>query len=183
MLYDFSLTEVELLLNWQSLIECAFLNKILPLLTALGNYSLLWLTVAATMLFFPAYRRCSLAIFLAIIFCFLLGNLCLKPLIDRPRPFEINTGVFLLINAPTDASFPSGHSLHAFAAATVVFCANHKLGATALFVAFLIAFSRFYLLVHYPTDILAGIALGAFLGLTAWKISRILISKLGINCE
>jgi len=179
---DFSLVEVELLLDWQAVLDCAFLDKLTPYLTALGNYSLLWLAVAALMCFFPAYRRCSLAIIFSVVFCLLVGNLCLKPLIDRPRPFEIDSGIFLLINAPSDASFPSAHSLHSVAAATVIFCANRKMGAAALAVALLIAFSRFYLLVHYPTDILAGIALGFCLGLAAWKSSNVIMHKLRKIC-
>ena len=182
MLYNFSITEAKLLIDWQSAVDCAFLDKVLPLLTVLGNYSLLWLAVAAIMLFFPAYRRCSLAIFLALLFCLLAGSLCLKPLIDRPRPFEVESTILLLISAPADASFPSGHTMHSVAAATVIFCTNRRLGIAALIVALLIAFSRFYLLVHYPTDILAGMALGFCLGLAAWKSSCVIIHKLGKPC-
>ena len=72
----------------------------------------------------------------------------------------MNTAIQLLIASPTDFSFPSGHTMSSFAAASVIFHANTNMGIMAFVFASLIAFSRLYLYVHYPTDVLAGIVLG-----------------------
>ena len=70
----------------------------------------------------------------------------------------------LLIQAPIGYSFPSGHTLLGFTAATVLFLRDKRLGIAAGIVALLIAFSRLYLNVHYATDVAAGILLGIFCG-------------------
>jgi undecaprenyl-diphosphatase len=66
----------------------------------------------------------------------------------------------LLIEAPTDYSFPSGHTIASFEAATVLLIRHKKWGIMAMVLAVLIAFSRLYLYVHYPTDVLSSIVLG-----------------------
>ena len=102
----------------------------------------------------------------------LIGSAVLKPLIGRIRPFEANGFKNLLISAPKDYSFPSGHTAASFAAALVLFHRSRKLGAAAWITALLIAFSRLYLYVHYPTDVLAGClsgAAGIWLGTFLWK--------------
>ena len=99
--------------------------------------------------------------------CFLLGaalildgifcNLLLKNLVRRIRPCDINDAIRLLIPYPSDYSFPSGHTAVSFAAASALYFAGEKyLWKAALVLAAFIAFSRMYLYVHYPTDILGG---------------------------
>ena len=95
----------------------------------------------------------------------LIGNLALKNLIARSRPCWINTGVSMLVSVPTDYSFPSGHTLHCFIAATVLMYYDRRLGIPALVMAVLVGFSRLYLYVHFPTDVLAGAALGVGIGI------------------
>lgn len=80
----------------------------------------------------------------------------LKNLIQRPRPFTLLPGVSLLIPPPGSSSFPSGHTGSSFACAAAIFLLNRKWGVPALALAALIAFSRLYLSVHYPTDLLCG---------------------------
>ncbi|MBR2592400.1 MAG: phosphatase PAP2 family protein [Oscillospiraceae bacterium] len=91
---------------------------------------------------------------------FVIGNLCLKNLIRRARPCWIDGTVQARIPDPSDYSFPSGHTLSSFIAAFTVFRTNKKCGIPALVLASLIAFSRLYLFVHFPTDVIAGILLG-----------------------
>jgi undecaprenyl-diphosphatase len=98
----------------------------------------------------------------SLLLCFLLGNLLLKPLVGRIRPCDIHSSIPLLIARPTDYSFPSGHTMSSFAAANIIFHANVELGIAAYILALLIAFSRLYLYVHYPSDVLAGMILGLF---------------------
>ena len=95
----------------------------------------------------------------------LAGNLTLKPLIARPRPCWLDESVQLLIANPTDYSFPSGHTLSSVIGATVLTKANRKFGFAAIPLAALIAFSRLYLYVPFPTDILGAAVLGMAIGL------------------
>ena len=96
----------------------------------------------------------------ALILGFIIGNIVLKNVIGRIRPYDVNTDFALLIHTLKDYSFPSGHTLCSFEGAVCIFTHNKKWGVSALFLASLIAFSRLYLYVHYPTDVLAGIILG-----------------------
>ena len=91
----------------------------------------------------------------------LIGEVTIKNIVCRPRPFqELSRDIQLLIPPPSGWSFPSGHSCASFAAATAIFLRDKRWGTGALLLAALIAFSRVFLFVHYPTDVLAGSALG-----------------------
>ena len=89
-----------------------------------------------------------------------IGNLILKNLIARDRPCWIDSQVVLLIENPKDYSFPSGHTLVSFEGAVSILLKNKRWGIAALVLACLIACSRLYLFVHFPTDVLFGAALG-----------------------
>lgn len=141
-----------------------FLDFIMPLITKLGTGGMIWIVVALAFLKSKQYRTDGLILIGSLLLCVLLGNIILKPLIGRIRPCDINTAIPLLIARPTDFSFPSGHTLSSFAAASVIFHANTGMGIAAIVLASLIAFSRLYLYVHYPSDILAGMILGIFIG-------------------
>ena len=101
----------------------------------------------------------------------------IKPLVGRIRPYDINTAVGLLIPRPTDFSFPSGHTGASFAAAAALEDSNYRLRIPAWVLAVLIAFSRLYLYVHYPTDVLAGAMLGILTGWTATEMVRLFGKK------
>ena len=107
----------------------------------------------------------------------LLGEIALKNIICRPRPFQDMPGIPLLIPPPSGYSFPSGHSCASFAAATIIFLKDRRPGAAALALAALIAFSRVFLFVHYPTDVLAGSLLGVLCALAAAYGYRRLFQK------
>ena len=95
----------------------------------------------------------------------------MKPLFARMRPFDVNNAVRLLIPGPGDFSFPSGHTAASFASvAALYFAGERKLWKPALLLAVMIAFSRLYLYVHYPTDILGGVAVGVIAGYTGCRI-------------
>ena len=89
----------------------------------------------------------------------------------RIRPYECYSCIDILINAPKDYSFPSGHTTISFAAAVPVFLRNKKWGIATLVMASLIAFSRLYLYVHYPSDILGGMVLGIIVGVITYRLA------------
>ena len=99
----------------------------------------------------------------------LIGNVVLKNLVMRDRPCWIDESVRLLIQNPKDFSFPSGHTLASFETAVSIFLYNRKWGVPVIVLASVIALSRLYLFVHFPTDVLSGMALGIFIG---WYVHR-----------
>lgn len=160
------------ILHWiHENLSCGFLDIIMPAVTALGEYGLLWIAAAAVMLFFRKYRVTSAAIAGALLGCLVVGNIALKHIVARSRPCWLETDVPMLIAIPRDFSFPSGHTTTSFAAAVVIFHYNKRLGIPALIIAALIAFSRLYLFVHFPTDVLAGAAIGCAIGIAAFVIA------------
>ena len=110
---------------------------------------------------------------LTMLVCLIFGNGVIKNLVARPRPFQAFDGeIVLLIPPPGEYSFPSGHTLHSFAAAVTIFLHNKKAGAAALLLAALIAFSRLYFFVHFPTDVLAGMVLGTLAALLVYALAK-----------
>lgn len=157
-----------MILDWiQQNLKCETLDRIMSAITHFGDKGILWLITAIIMLFLKKYRKCGITMLLALLSGIIIGNHLLKNLIERSRPCWINTSVDILINVPKDYSFPSGHTLSGFIAVTILMYYDKRIGLPALLIATLIAFSRLYLYVHFPTDILAGIILGIVLGYTA----------------
>lgn len=137
-----------------------WLNALMIFFSAMGNGGIVWIVTSVVLALIPRTRKCGFAMMASMALTFLFGNLLLKNLIARPRPFFVDESVALLIPRPSEYSFPSGHTANSFAAAVVIFSHYRKAGIGALLVAAVIAFSRMYLFVHYPTDILGGLALG-----------------------
>ena len=150
---------------------CPALNIIMPAITHLGDGGILWILLALVLLCLPKYRKTGFAMGCALLMGLLICNLCLKPVIGRMRPFDYQLlhgrVIPLLIEAPKDFSFPSGHTIASFEAATALLIRHRKLGIAAMVLAGLIAFSRLYLYVHYPTDVLTSIVLGVGIGILA----------------
>lgn len=149
-------------------LRCAFLDQLMPLITFLGNGGILWIILAVVCMLIPKYRKAGFSMAIALIMGLLICNVSLKPLFARIRPYDFQLQNFgksipLLIAAPHDYSFPSGHTIASFEAAVALLIRDRKLGIAAMVLAVLIAFSRLYLYVHYPTDVLASVALGTFL--------------------
>jgi len=150
-------------------LRCGFLDAVMPVITLLGDAGIFWIAIAVVLLFIPKYRRVGLGMGAALIIGLLVCNVTMKPLFARPRPYDYQLLHFgkeiqLLIEAQHDFSFPSGHTLASFEAATVLAIHNKKLGIPALVLACLIAFSRLYLYVHYPTDVLFSVVMGIGFG-------------------
>lgn len=148
------------ILHWIQSIHQDWLTPVMIFLSRIGEAGIIWILISICLTFMPKTRRCGLTMMAAMAFSFLLGNIILKNVIARPRPFITDTSVILLVPPPGEYSFPSGHTLNGFTAAVTVFCYHKRAGIAALALAAAIAFSRMYLFVHYPTDILGGLALG-----------------------
>jgi undecaprenyl-diphosphatase len=147
-------------------------DALMPALTFLGDGGWIWIAMALILLCIPKYRKTGLTMGVALLMGLLICNLWLKPWIGRLRPFDYQLQCYgrlipLLIEAPADFSFPSGHTIASFEAATVLLIRHKKWGIPTVFLAVLIAFSRLYLYVHYPTDVLASIVLGVSIAFAA----------------
>ena len=146
---------------------------------------MIWIIIAVVALCFKKTRKMGLAMAFALIFGLLIGNVTLKPLIGRIRPYDLEgyeaIRQALLVKPLKDFSFPSGHTLVCFEGATAIFLHNKKWGIPAFVIAALVAFSRLYLFVHYPTDVLGGIILGISFGILGTLLSRLIFKKLEKN--
>ena len=169
-----ALTNFELgILDWiQANMQCGFSNWFFPLITKLGDAGIFWILVAAVMLIFPKTRKTGAMMGLALVFGLIVCNLTLKPLVARVRPYDVHTSVALIVEKMHDFSFPSGHTTASFEGAVVLLIRDKRLGIPAMVLAVLIAFSRLYLYVHFPTDVLAGALLGTlFAVLAVWIVN------------
>lgn len=136
------------------------LDFLMPIITSLGNGGIFWIALAVFFLLFKKTRKMGITMGVALIIGFVVCNLVLKNVVGRIRPYDFNEGIALLIKSPSDFSFPSGHTTASFEGAVSILLYNKKLGIVAVIIATLIAFSRLYLYVHYPTDVLFGALLG-----------------------
>ena len=145
-------------------LHCGVLDAAMVAITSLGNMGLVWIVLAAVLLALPKTRRLGAAVAISLVLELLLCNLMLKPLVARPRPFDVNTAVELLVARPHDFSFPSGHTGAGFACVGALLFSRSKLWIPTLVLAALMGFTRLYLYVHDPTDVLAGALLGMVTG-------------------
>ena len=159
------------ILDWiQAHLRCGFLDAVLPVITRTADHGELWIILALVLLAIGSQRRYGAAVACGLVLDLVSCNLLLKPLVGRIRPFAVNTAVELLVNAPLDASFPSGHTAASFAAVFALKAAGSPLWKPALAVAVVIAFSRLYLYVHFPTDVIAGAVIGIAAGALACRL-------------
>ena len=163
----------------QAHLRSPLMDALMLAATHLGDLALVWLVAGAVLAAQPRHRRYGVAVVLAVAATAALGMLVLKPLFGRARPFVAYEFAGLLIPPPSGDSFPSNHSMVSFAAAAALCCLPGKgrgvlaLKVSAVAVACLIAFSRLYLYVHYPSDILAGAVIGIAVGIgSVWLVEK-----------
>lgn len=141
------------------------LDRIMCFVSMLGNAGVIWILLAILLFMIPKTRKAGMFLIGALLVDVVLCNGILKNLSARTRPFDVNTAVELIVKRPKDFSFPSGHTAASFASITALFLAKEKkLAWPALVLGSVMAFSRMYLYVHYPTDILGGIVVGIISG-------------------
>lgn len=147
-------------------------DSVMIFASALGDYGMIWISIALCMLFSKKTRVCGILIICSLLFCLITGEIITKNLVCRIRPCYQDMTINMLVERPHSYSFPSGHSSSSFASATTLFLFNKKIGIPALFLASIIAFSRMYLFVHFPTDVLVGIIWGVSSSLIAFWIYK-----------
>ena len=153
----------------QNRLHTPFTDAFFPFITHLGEAGAVWLCTAVLLLCFKKTRTTGVLVLLTMLLTFVTGELCLKNLFCRPRPCHVFPEIPLLVTRPTSFSFPSGHSASSFTAAVMLFL-RHKKAWPALLLAAGIAFSRVFLFVHYPTDILAGALLGTVFAIAVYLV-------------
>lgn len=144
-------------------LERPWFDGFMIFVTQSGNMGTVWIIAALLMMLIEPSFKEGYTMLIALILCITIGNLIIKNIVKRNRPF-FHKDYKLLIKQPRDYSFPSGHTLSSFAAATVIFLTNPICGVIAYIYASLIALSRLYLRVHFFTDVgfslIAGIVIG-----------------------
>ena len=143
----------------RAFLTCSLLDMLMPKITMLGNSGAVWILAAGGLLCTKKYRKYGIILLAGLAMGVLVGNVFLKHLIARPRPCWLDQSVPLLIAVPNDYSFPSGHTLASVIGATILTAADRRFGIIAIPLAILIAFSRLYLYVHFPSDILGAVIL------------------------
>ncbi len=148
------------------------LDGLMTAVTFLGNAGWVWIVLGCLLAAYPRTRITGICVLASLALGFLVGNVCLKNLAARARPCWLDTSVPLLAASPKDYSFPSGHSLIGFAGAVSIWRMHPRMGSWFLALAGLIAFSRLYLFVHFPTDVLAGAAIGTALAFLVTDLAK-----------
>lgn len=148
-------------------------------ITHLGDEGILWIILGIILLFWKKTRPIGLTMLISLLFDFLIINVTLKDLIARPRPFVVNEAITPLITDVSPyRSFPSGHSGGSFAAMFALYkWVPKRIGIPALILAALVALSRLYVGVHYPTDILTGCIIGFMCSVWAHWLVQVVIKK------
>lgn len=141
-------------------VQNKYLDILMPIITSMGNLSAIWIIIAAIISLLNTHRLIGHMVIFTLIIGTILGEGIIKNIVRRVRPCNQYNNISLLISRPTSYSFPSGHTLSSFAASEMLSINYPQYRFIFTVIAFLIALSRIYLYVHYPTDIIAGIILG-----------------------
>lgn len=160
----FEAFEFQLLDGIQAAIGCPAMDMAMVIITRLGG-GVIWGLLGVILLFLKKQRFNGVAILGALTISALLTEFVIKLFFLRERPFELNTDFTLVISPPYGTSFPSSHTTISFASAVQLFRINKRCGLIACCFAAIVAFSRLYLYVHFPTDVLAGTILGIGIGI------------------
>ena len=173
------------ILDWiQAHLQSGLMDTIWPIITMFGDAGIFWMVWATLLLFIPKYRRTGLGMWFALAMGLLICNITLKPLVGRIRPYDFQitelgktwndllAGGELLVELPHDFSFPSGHTIASFEACTVLLLNSKLMGIPAVILAILIAFSRLYLYVHYPSDVIFSVFAGILFGILGNLIAK-----------
>ena len=169
-------------LDWLQQFHNPVLDALAVFLNYAGEHGEIWIAFTLLLLLFRRTRKAGCAMATALVLYLVAGDCILKPLFARPRPCDIRPEMLTLVARPHGWSFPSGHTASGFAAALALWFQNRRLGVPALVLAAFIGFTRLYLYVHFPTDILGGIALGLAAGALGSPLADKVSNRLS-NCK
>lgn len=169
-------------LDWLQQFHNPVLDALAVFLNYAGEHGEIWIAFTLLLLLFRRTRKAGCAMATALVLYLVAGDCILKPLFARPRPCDIRPEMLTLVARPHGWSFPSGHTASGFAAAFALWFQNRRLGVPALVLAAFIGFTRLYLYVHFPTDILGGIALGLAAGALGSLLADKVSNRLS-NCK
>ncbi len=161
--------EIDILIWIQDNFSSQLMDSLMIFLSQIATGKILWIILGLILLYYRKTRPIGAVVLLGTLFSIILCDLFLKNIIQRPRPFT-EYPFELIISAPTTWSFPSGHTIGAFTFATAIFLYRKKEGSLLLILATMIAFSRLYLHVHYPSDVIAGAVLGIICAFSAYYV-------------
>ncbi len=168
------------ILNWiQENLKSEFLDRFCPIFTSLGAAGWFFILIAIILLCIPKYRKWGACLACALLLGLIFGNMLIKNLVMRTRPYDMVENYELLVKKLSDYSYPSGHTLAAFEFLTVICMMpiKRRYKVLAGIFAFTMAFSRLYLYVHFPTDVLGGMLLGTLFGVMGVRIVTTLIEE------
>ena len=171
----FSEFDFAVLNSIQDTFACPVMDFLMKAVSFLGGV-VIWAIIGIVMLFFKKQRINGVYVLTAVIISIIVGECILKPIVMRERPFFINDFP-IIIAPPSGSSFPSTHTFMSFAAAVTLFKYRRWAGIAGLGFAALTGYSRLYLYVHYPTDVITGAVLGTLMGIIVISIGY-LIQKL-----
>ena len=175
------ITKIDIsILNLIQNLKSPLMDKIMTTITAFGNMGIFWILLIIIFLTTKEYKKMAKYMIICLLVNIIIVNLIIKPAVGRQRPFEIVDGIKLLVLKPQDPSFPSGHSAISFCMLTTIlfFSKSKTINIMVSLLAILIAFSRLYLYVHFPSDVFCGIIFGVFSSLITLKFC---FSKKGIS--
>lgn len=172
--------EASIILWIQENLRAPWLDGLWLFITHLGDEGILWIALGIVFLFWKKTRPIGVTMLISLLFDFLIINVTLKGLVARPRPFVVNEAIQPLItNVSPYRSFPSGHSGGSFSAMFALYrWVPKKIGIPAVILAALVALSRLYVGVHYPTDILTGCLVGLVCSTAAYYLVQVARKKL-----
>lgn len=170
-LMNLAMLDGNLLLWIQEYVRQEWMTPFWTFVTSLGDVGWFWIAVSVLLLIPKSTRKVGVMALISIGIGALITNVALKNLVARTRPYEVIEGLHLLIEPQSDFSFPSGHSCASFAAAMVYYrMFPKKYGVPAVVLAALIACSRLYVGVHYPSDVVVGVCIGVFSAWISYKM-------------
>lgn len=155
------------------------LDRFWIMVTSLGDDGWFWIIIGIALLFFKKTRTVGITLLTALVINMCMTNLTLKDFFARPRPYTVNQELITLIPPLSSYSFPSGHTSVSFSGALVLYrMLPKKIGIPALILAAMIGFSRLYVGVHFPTDVLGGIVVGVIASTAAYYLVQFLGKKI-----
>lgn len=166
--------DISIMLWIQEYLRSPLMDSIMLFFTRIGDLLALWIFIIFIILLLKKEKRNAIQLALSLVVTFIISEVLLKNMIKRPRPFVENSQLPSLIEQPNTYSFPSSHSSTSFAVATSLTFINRIWGLVAYPIAILIAFSRVYLNVHHPSDVIVGMLVGT---LVSFIINKLLVKK------